>query len=202
MKTPFTLLACLLVIAGAKKKSQCIDDVVDIWRKEDCGQLCNDTPMTEDCINCFLKHDDLDPVCTEDTLKRQCEKNVIEVKEMMDTIDTTYYFSFACDEKWREDQIAGAKMNKMKKICDEEKIVEIIRGDDCEQQCSLPDTKDCSSCVMKHQDFDPACKENTLKKQCKQSTKLLKKFRLMRNFELACMTMWGIRELDVTCIYC
>ena len=84
MKTTFILLACLLVIAGAKKKRQCIKDIVDIWRKQDCEQLCGLELMKEECMNCYLKHQDLDPVCTEDTVKKQCEKNLIEVKEVRD----------------------------------------------------------------------------------------------------------------------
>ena len=184
MKTPFILLVCLLVIVGAKKKWRCIKNVRDIALKdrdffmEQC--VYGTTPVsepTDDCTNYFMKNQDLDPVCKEDTLKKLCKRNDIEMKNKYD-------FTFACKFLWGEqNQMTGVWMNEMKKQCNEERILEIMSGD-CGQQCDGADAKTCSSCVMKHQDIKSDCKELTLRKQCKQYT-------MKFNFAYICGTIFG-----------
>merc|ERR1719427_1840894 len=173
MKTPFILLACLLVIVVAKEKWRCIKNVADIALKdtelfeEQCvyGNYYDydNAELTDDCTNYIMKDQDHDPVCTEDTLKKLCKRNKMEMKNKFE-------FYMACSSLWGKNQTAEAWMKKMKEQCNEETILDIIYGD-CAQHCdpwALKET--CSPCVMNHQDMEPDCKEGILKKQCKQCT--------------------------------
>jgi len=169
MKTPFILLACLLVIVGAKEKWRCIKNILDIALKDtdlfekQCVYGNFYKELTDDCTNYIMKNPYHDPVCTEDTLKKLCKRNKMEM-------ENKFEFYMACMSLWGENQTAEAWEKKMEKQCNEEKILEIIYGD-CDRPCyPWALQEECYPCVMNHQDMEPDCNEGILKKQCKQLT--------------------------------